>query len=47
MVTDDVMEDGAYFHVLEGEVEEAEIIELLKHDFPTHPTAINFMFDDA
>lgn len=46
MVTADVMEEGTYFHVCEGEMEEAEIVELLKRDFPTHPTALNFMFDD-
>ena len=47
LVTSDVMEEGTYFHVLEGEVEEAEIVELLKRDFPAHPTALNFMFDEV
>jgi len=47
MVTDEVMEAGTYFYMGEGEMEESEIIELLKRDFPDHPVALHFMFDDT
>jgi len=44
---DEVMEAGTYFYMGEGEMEESEIIELLKRDFPDHPVALHFMFDDT
>jgi len=47
MVTDDVMEEGKYFHVGEGEAEEADIIELLRREYPEQSTQIVFYFDEA
>jgi len=47
MVTDVVMNEGEYFHYLEGEVEETDIIELIRREYPEQSTQLIYSFDEA
>jgi len=47
MVTEEVMEEGAYFHVGEGEMEEVDIMALIEREYPEQSKQLIYVFDDA
>ena len=47
LITENVMEAGTYFHVGEGEMEEADIIALIGREYPEQSTQLVYVFDEV